>query len=65
MAYVGGTGASIGETADKMSVVRTGDVVSFLPGAPKVIKVSYVYAISNHGWTDGCGLVRVHLQTSP
>lgn len=44
MATGGGTGASIGETADKMSAVGSGDVVTFLPGAPKVIKVSYVYA---------------------
>ena len=60
VANVGGSGASIGETPDKMSVVGTGDVVSFLPGAPKVIKVSYVYAITNHGWlaglTDGMDL---------
>lgn len=36
----GGTGASVGETPDNMSAVSIGDVVSFLPGAPKVIKSS-------------------------
>jgi hypothetical protein len=32
-------GAQIGGTADKLEVVEDGKVVSFVPGAPKVIKV--------------------------